>query len=692
MTRETFRLLPAEPAPLELHLVAAAERDSEEPLLRAGRQAADHSSYRAVVVSASGAVIREALLLIPATGEAPAFALDEATAPRSNRDLEDQWRRKVDDLGRLATAGSHLPELLLPDPRGADQPTRTLPPTLLCPVARQLFPAPCPTCLRPLTTCRDDAELAQRGLPLYSTSLTRFLTCPVCTDADRPLVTLAPGDATGGAAACGAAAYNAALAAGIAQLRASDEPPGVAHPPCVRCPQLAACLTPASAAVKPGRGTPAAAPGGPFYRVITDFDSPYAVVGLGATSLHQLVRAIGGHEPSFLWGESDGTIFTGDGSGSDAVECLTLKLVAFSQVVRAARDYQRALQLPHLDLSTEVFAVDFAALDSGLPQLWGFRVRLLGPSGARQRAISDTLSIIEPPSSPQAPFFSPTLREYLLIAPRPGEILVDRLVAEPGHDGAWRLEGRLCDPSGVFPAPTAEDWIVLSWAQDVYSFGFRTAVARLDPRVSRVRATGEVAFTTEPLPFDPATAARLDRLGGVRLANATYKVAPRFGVREDFYSLGMILFSILLVNDRQDLSVVADVVVRDRLASRPGSEAAARPADSLEEAASRAVRSNAEVFGKHNVFYQEVDRAKNRPTASPAAVGLRGAAFAFGLGAAGVDAATADPALAYRHLLHEVDGLVRQLKAILFYRQPVHLEVQSIISELILEERVGWKV
>ena len=76
--------------------------------------------------------------------------------------------------------------------------------------------------------------------------------------------------------------------------------------------------------------------------------------------------------------------------------------------------------------------------------------------------------------------------------------------------------------------------------------------------------------------------------------------------------------------------------------------------------------------------------------AIPDEVWRRCLALAFDLvGAGEYDEDAADPSLAYRHLLHELDGLVRQLTTILFYRQPVHLEVQSIITELILQQKTG---
>lgn len=250
----------------------------------------------------------------------------------------------------------------------------------------------------------------------------------------------------------------------------------------------------------------------------------------------------------------------------------------------------------------------------------------------------------------------------------------------PEGDGLWRIEGQLLDPRGVFPQPTAEDWVQMRWAEDPCGLEVSEAVARVDPRSAETAKRGDVSLTTEPLAIGESAAQRILQAGGVRLPNVTYRVFPRFGPHDDLYSLGMVFFLCILVNDSHDLGLLADdlglLLIENR--GRSGWSTRAR----------EQVARNPEAWGPNAVLFDTVDRSGDRPNAIPddlwydiLTLGLRMVAVAEDLtvdGESGVDL--------FDRVGAEVDAILRRLRALLFDRQPLNLQIQTVISELLAEE------
>src|SRR5262245_9648294 len=88
--------------------------------------------------------------------------------------LEEMWRRERENLIRCA-GDEVVPMIDLGDRSFRNRPVT------FCKKVRAYFHPPCPKCRGPLADCRDDALLRDHGLPEYSKSITRYLTCASCS-------------------------------------------------------------------------------------------------------------------------------------------------------------------------------------------------------------------------------------------------------------------------------------------------------------------------------------------------------------------------------------------------------------------------------------------------------------------------------------------------------------------------------
>jgi hypothetical protein len=630
------RLLPLDASPFGVYLLRGPGSD----FLQAGTEPGRTRTYRAELRSDTGAVLDRLIVKLP--GEEREETLFPDNEPLSNGELEAQWAAVHADLQRLVGATDGLPELVLPPTAGF------LPPLFFCPTANWLFPIPCPRCGGALHTCRDDAFLTAAGLPPYTTTSARFLACPTC--AEPQFWTGTPDEARGLPA-------TASLDELRAALKSTDTPP---------------------------KG----------WTVFNLHDEPYLITRMAPVPFDDFVARLGGGGVEGDDQEGTGTLFAAEGSGVDAVEILTLKLAAFLQTVHALRQHWLLLGRPHLDLHPGHLAVEPGPRSGYLPDLWSFRVKLLGPSPGRMAQLAPGIEVPLPPPVPRAPFAARSVREARLAGPSSGELLIERVlpekIAEKG-EGAWRIEGTLLDPHGFYPPPGPRDWVQIAWPREPFG-NLRTSVARVDPRVAPQSV--EMAVITEPLPLDPALAKRLGRAGGFRVPGVRYRIYPLLGVPEDLWSLGALLLRLMLVNDGQALAALEpllEAVPQGAVSELRG------PRRTVEKVLAGALEAAPERLAKENLFHRAIDRTPGRPNAIPDDLWLRVLHLALRLAARDASFGLtpepggtfawndANPAAHLDEVLAEGEDLLRQLSAILFQRQLVHAEIREVIAELLRE-------
>ena len=177
---ESAPILPVGGAPFALHVVLAeGEAAAGGPFLLLSEEEDAARVYLAVVKGDDDSVVDFAALKLTPNAYAPSLSPDAAL---HNPELEARWTAEASCLRRLTEASASVPRSLRPGGEIGER----FPPLLFCRVERRFFTPPCPKCGAPLATCRDDARLAAAGLPLYSASRERFLSCASCSGKDGP--------------------------------------------------------------------------------------------------------------------------------------------------------------------------------------------------------------------------------------------------------------------------------------------------------------------------------------------------------------------------------------------------------------------------------------------------------------------------------------------------------------------------
>ena len=680
--------MPLTAAPFAVELVLAEGAESDEPFLSTDDGGTAARTYLALLRSETGATLDRLVLSLPAA------ATTDEEAP-TNAELDARWESARGDLQRLQGCARYFPELVLPATGAEAALPPRLPPLLYCPVPRRFFPYPCPTCLRPLHTCRDDSQLAAARLPLYTTTSIRFLYCSACAVDDQAGQFFQDADKLPRALARKKVRRLEELRAGLAEAldrlaEGRKKPPEDVLLPCASCPEAGPCLgTRQSGKATDGAEDAPKKAAAPYWHCFNGHEAPYLLTRLYPFSFDRFVDLLGGRPQETAQPTGSGRLFPTDGSGIDAVETLALKLSLFLQITRAVGEYHRRLSLPHLDLHPGRIRIERREGDD-LPHLWGFQAKLLGSSSARLLRVGSQAQILLPPSPPRVPFCSPRVQAAHMIQPQTAELIVDKLEEEKGtgNKKLWRLVGQLEDPNGVFPAPRPGDWFSLGSSK-----GPLASAACYARTVAGDGSPGSLpVIETEPLALSAAQSRALAEKPGQRLGNLDYRLYPALGIEEDLFSLGVLLLRTLLVNDRQDLSAVSELVAavpqrgaRERRAREVGWERAAAAAFTS------VLAEHPESLAKTNIFFQQADRDSERPNSIPEPLWRESLWLAFSLLAMGSvpsapDAEKPDERPAEASLegvSQTLQDLLRRLHQILFQRQSVHLEIRSVISEML---------
>ncbi len=679
MTRRFIPILPTYGALLAVCLELDSEADDHgEPFVRVGSVGGDASSYRGYVCSADGEPLEPVLVQVP--------VVERLADAAWNMDrMESAWQGRATDRQALEAVQSRLfPRWLLP-PKAAGDTFQRLPPLIYCRHHQRLYPLPSPRDLEPLQTCRDDKLLTQHDLPAFAVGQMPILVDRATLEEDgAPRFYVAQETAPEALAAQGVA--------GLAELRV----------------ELAETVAQRSnSAGFDRRRYPATGGDEAPWHVVTAYDAPYLVRRYEPWDFDRFVDFLGGREvdPVDLGLHmeprsttengsgltSQGYLFCLDGSGLDAIEVFVLKLTLFAQLVEALQLYYRRLG-PHLDLHPDHLMVSAADPNGGLlPQRWAFNLRLLGLSGARRQPLAqDREGWPTSPSQPRRPYASRAVREAALVDWNDGELVIDRVFEErDGDTSRWSLQGRLRDPNGILPPPKQGDLLKIHWPQQLFGQGDMQTLAHADAQASL--QSSELIFHSEPLELSAGLAQRMESAAGTTLRGGRYRLLPRLGVHDDIFSLGMLLLRVLLVDDRQDLATVEALVRnipdptradRDTQGLTLGQQVEAHLAGCLED--------HAKVLAATHVFYREEDRLTSRANAIPdeiwhGALRLAWRMLARGPGFGLETSEQQDPAAYLANIHQDVMALTRQLHLMLFRRQPVHVELHSVIAEMMAE-------
>jgi hypothetical protein len=543
---EPSREWDAFPSRTRLELVAAepeAGRLSEDlvdPFVSLGNRGRFSRTLAARVAGPQGGTVRELALKIQSDdypiAELPGW---------SNPDVDAQWREQY-VLWNQAAAGGAAPALVDVLPTAADGGATLLPPTLYCKKRRAFFTTPCPQCGAALETCRDDALLDRHGLPTYARSLERFLHCPRCRDEGRKskFYSMILTDPTLRSRA--PVGEQSDLYVALARLAREGGPI-----PCAGCANVPACYPSDERAA------------GEVLRLLTPLSFyDYRCLPLERLHFHydEFAARLGGRRDGADRAPSTGTrrlrryLFEDDPRGKLPLEILRLKLSLFTQLVTAVSTLHRSTGLPHLGLSPENVMVELQAAPTGLPQFYGFRTRLLGIGTARRRLAGSSpaelaVPLLEPPPVRDAAF---------AVAIRPEAKSVHAGVFAPASTSAapgdlLSVAGQLTSDAFDLRTLSPKDAVEVTIRQGrplPLSLEFLANPTPDGPNRATLRSA--------PFRAEPALAQQLRSLIGQQPLRATFVVHPCLHAPYDLQSLGLMLFTTLVVNERQPTPVVVE--------------------------------------------------------------------------------------------------------------------------------------
>lgn len=703
---DTARLLPTAgaKAPFGLHLVLDPSPTGPDgaPFVRLS-EADDLSRVLLAAIKGDDDTLIElcAVKLLPDVWPEGATP---ATLGATNRDLEDRWELERNRLCDLRTLSPYFPRLVRFDAAEGET-AGHLPPLFYSRPARSFFVPPCPRCRGPLALCRDEGWLGGAGLSSYCATLERFLWCERCARGDGPPTVYTTAKIAAPGVTVRSAADLLEDLSGALRGEWTEE-------------ESAALLNETTAkAIRTQRAADAA--GGTTARDVirpfTFYGSPILVTVAEPLDLEALADALGGRPfeelPVRCPGGADALpsrwawlaqapaptrllILSHESSGLDAVEIFLLKLTAFRQILEGLIDFYRKTGRPHLDLHPRHLHFELSGAGEGLPLLWTLNARIHGVSaGTLTLAAPGSPGVVLPGRGLTVPYAAPEIQEFRLAGLRPGELVFTDLDEEGAGSRRFRLGGRLSDPYGLYPAPRPRDTIFLSIPDPTLDLGFTGLAVRLKPG-DPVR-TGEATFTSDLLKLEEGPLRRIRLAIGTKIPGARYRVHPDFGTPSDLHALGVVLLRLLLRNDGQDITAVlkaSDRIGRDLGAAQVGET---RHGVTLAGLLKR-VPEAATVFSREQVFWGRDDRRAGRPNAIPEALWHRALLLALRLVTRhpgfSVAAGPADFDPLFREeklerILPEVVSILAELQALLFGRQPVHLEIQQVLAEIREEER-----
>ncbi len=421
----------------------------------------------------------------------------------SNRVLDERWARHVEALAEIDPTGlvrtgwetKHPPPVYLDLKAG--QP--------VCPVDGVSGEA--------WMLCEDDALLARKGLPPYSTSLHRYLYLPkegegspfvpVTPEAPTNPSTRALGDAMRDYRGC----VPLNLGCGLMLVRPFS-PVGY------------------EAFVDVLSGAPWEAPthGRTPLPAIADFGFRSTDLGPGQLFMGQHGR----------WGR--------------IVEAFHLKLRLLADAISAVRTVVMHHQRPLLSLSADSFRVEMGRPGRGLPFLWTSRATLCDPGDAVALPIVASearyylrgggarTSVYRPASAGEPVRGRGTARiRAVVLGTR------EQTVVQGTFDAQERIQAGQMDLL----------WLRLNLAEkrmDLYAY--------IDPESAL--AAGEIRFRTVGQRLPEPQVAALKAAEGVPLRNTPFEVVPLLSTPCDLYSLGVLAVRTLLVDPRTTLPVALD--------------------------------------------------------------------------------------------------------------------------------------
>ena len=365
------------------------------------------------------------------------------------------------------------------------------------------------------TLCTDDAVLAERGLPVYSGSLHRYLYLSQWGP-DYPFAAI------------------------------DDDAPTIGA-----CKPLAELIG-ARVPLNPAGGLMMVRPYSPLdYETFSDLLAGAAwegpLHGRSPLVLDPVVNAVSRDKAS-AWPDGLGLLGAAGRAGRMA-ESLHLKLRLFADAVAQVREAVAALGRPILSVTADSFRVHVGPAGQGLPLLWTGRAVLADPGDTVELTIagSDARYFV-PGAGAGMSIYRPASGTGQVIRGTAG-VRIRQVMDEAG--GAVVLEGTFATQERIAVTPNDLVWIRLPAGDARVDL-----CAHLEQHSAL--AAGEWRFRTIRQRLEDEVVATLRAAEGVPLPGVMFDVIPPMSSPSDLYALGVLGVRTLLVNGGTSLPIALD--------------------------------------------------------------------------------------------------------------------------------------
>ncbi len=318
-------------------------------------------------------------------------------------------------------------------------------------------------------------------------------------------------------------------------------------------------------------------------------------------------------------GSSPRLLFSADSTGLDAVERFRLKWSLFSQLCGATLVYQRRCGAPHLRLSPRHVMVQVEPSGEGLPSLWNFQTRLISlGSPTLEVEGMDLPEIFVPPLGTDPLYQAELVRNSSFGIAQRGDFLLTG-VEKSKAEGRSEVVAQIHHEGIGLRWLSPKDHMLVTLGKHLVAEAEIEFMAHCDE--SKDYSGRIIYLKSLPLELDKDKVAALEKLKGIRVPNAQFRLLPTMHVPCDLFSLGMLLYRAMIVNDGQGIGEVA--LALDGLRQDLNSLAVVECVEGQEASFWEALLSGhrnldaATIFDRPQIFFHEHQRAPDRPNAIP---------------------------------------------------------------------------
>jgi len=317
-------------------------------------------------------------------------------------------------------------------------------------------------------------------------------------------------------------------------------------------------------------------------------------------------------------------MFDADGTGMDALEIFKLKWSLFAQSCRAVFEYQRRCGVAHLRVEPRHLMVKLDEVGPELPAMWQFRTRLISLGSAvveNLASIGENAEILALPLNSNPVYDAEIICNSSFGVIQRGGFILKSIDPAP-QEGKFIIRAEMHHDGIGLPWLSPKDRVKVI-LRNLYGVpGELAFMTQRDPE--QEFSQGILFLQSQPVEIPAAKASALERVQGKKVHNQGFVLYPMFHVPCDVYSLGMLMFRTLVVNDKQVIGDVSLALEEAKLElsrlttvqCEPGMES-----EFWKGLIDGKHRYNlSEIFNRKQVFYSGDDREAGRPNAIPTAI------------------------------------------------------------------------